>query len=240
MTPAAPILTVKQVAAGYDGTEILSDVSLSMPQDEIFAVIGPNGSGKSTLAKVIAGLIPASRGEIQLAGVPVTRLPAWERLRAGVAYVPQEHNVFLNMTVEENLRIVAEHASAKPAEFAIKRECSVEMFPELSKKMGQRSGLLSGGQRQLLAFACALIADPKILILDEPSAGLSPRLTSEIMSKVAAIHRSGVAVFMIEQNVMEALRVADRVLVLVNGRMRLLAKPAEFGPKYNLHEVYLG
>ncbi len=239
MSGTAPILALSHIAAGYDGTEILSDITLSVRQSEIFAVIGPNGSGKSTLAKVVAGLIKPSRGKIELAGVPITEIPAWERLRVGLAYVPQELNVFLNMTVEENLRIVAERGSVKAPEFALRRERALEMFPELIKQMSLKAGLLSGGQRQLLAFACALIAEPKILILDEPSAGLSPRLTKEILSKVAAIHRAGVGIFIIEQNVMEALRVADRVLVLVNGRMRLLAKPDEFGPKYNLHEVYL-
>jgi ABC-type branched-subunit amino acid transport system ATPase component len=238
MTPPIPILTMQSISAGYGGVQILSEISLEVAQNEIVAVIGPNGSGKSTLAKVLAGLIPPSGGRIFLGGRDITNLPAWERPGAGLAYVPQELNIFPNMTVTENIRIASEYAHAEGPDAEARRQRALALFPKYTEKQRLRAGVLSGGERQLLAFACAMIAGPKILVLDEPSAGLSPLFTAGIMETVTAIQRSGTTVFLIEQNVAAALAIAKRAVVLVNGEVRLTAAARDFGTKYNLKELY--
>jgi branched-chain amino acid transport system ATP-binding protein len=237
----APVqgLAVDRISAGYGETKILSDISLEVPAGEIVAIIGPNGSGKSTLAKVIAGVIHAGEGDIRLGERVLNGLPAWERLRAGIAYVPQEMNVFPNMTVEENILIAGDFARLSRGQLKAQRSQALEYLPEIQGKMRLKAGSLSGGERQLLAFACAMLTNPKVLVLDEPSAGLSPLLTQEIMGKIVSIHSAGVAILLIEQNVIEALRIATRVVVLVNGAIRVAARPSEFGQRYNLHDVYL-
>ena len=238
MTGPIAALSLKRLSAGYDGADILKDVSVDIAPGEIFTVIGPNGSGKSTLAKVVVGLIPATAGDIWLGTSPLGPLAAPDRVRAGLAYVPQEFNVFPNMTIGENLTIAAEFLGRPRSVIAEQRETVLAMFPEVGR-LRMRAGLLSGGERQLLAFACAMMSGPKLLLLDEPSAGLSPMLTAKIIDRIRQINAAGVTIFMIEQNVTEALRISSRVMVLVNGAVRLLANPSEFGPKYDLHKVYL-
>jgi ABC-type branched-subunit amino acid transport system ATPase component len=159
---------------------------------------------------------------------------------AGLAYVPQEFNVFANLTVGENLRVSTEFLERKRRASAEQRERVLAMFPEVAGRLGLRAGYLSGGQRQMLAFACAMMAAPTVLLLDEPSAGLSPKFVAEIFDKVKSVNAAGVTVVMIEQNVKEALRIADIVLVLVNGATRLLASPEDILTKHNLHKLYLG
>jgi branched-chain amino acid transport system ATP-binding protein len=240
VTLPRPALSLRHISAGYRGANIITDVTVDVAPGEIFAVIGPNGSGKSTLAKAIAGLIPASQGEIWLGAAAVTALPAPERVRSGIAYVPQEFNVFPNMTIGENLKIAAEFLGRTKQATAEQRERVLDLFPETARRLSLRAGVLSGGERQLLAFACAMMSNPKLLLLDEPSAGLSPKLTAEIVDRVKRINETGVTVFMIEQNVAEAMRIAARVMVLANGSVRLLARPSDFGAKYDLQKVYLG
>ena len=239
MIAPVPALALKEMSAGYQGTTIISGISVDIMPGEIFAVIGPNGSGKSTLAKVIAGLLPLTGGEIWLENVAITSLSAPQRVRAGIAYVPQEFNVFPNMTIGENLKIPAEFLGRERDATEEQRDRVLTMFPETGRRLQMRAGLLSGGERQLLAFACAMMSNPKLLVLDEPSAGLSPKLTAEIIDRVKTINEQGVTVFMIEQNVTEALRISGRVMVLVNGSVRLLANPSEFGSRYDLRKVYL-
>ncbi len=240
MTPPLPALSVDAISAGYGGDDIIHDIGMEVTPGEVFTVIGPNGSGKSTLIKVLAGLVKARRGEIRLGPLPVTHLSAPERVAAGVAFVPQEFNIFANMTIGENLKVSTEFIARDRRATAEQRERVLEMFPEVASRLGLRAGLLSGGQRQMLAFACAMMAAPRILLLDEPSAGLSPKLVGEIFEKVRALNAAGLTIFMIEQNVTEALRIANRVMVLVNGSIRLMASPAEIGAKHDLHKLFLG
>ena len=235
-----PALSLRQISAGYHGANIIKDITVDIAPGEIFTVIGPNGSGKSTLAKVVAGLIPPAAGEIWIGTSRINALQAPDRVRAGLAYVPQEFNIFPNMTIGENLSIAAEFLGRSPGAIAKQRDAVLTMFPEAGRRPRMRAGLLSGGERQLLAFACAMMSGPKILLLDEPSAGLSPMLTGKIIDRIMSINETGVTIFMIEQNVTEALRISNRVMVLVNGSVRLLANPSDFGAKYDLHKVYLG
>lgn len=240
MTAPFPALAIAGISAGYNGAEIVSNVSIDVLPGQVLTVIGPNGSGKSTLAKVIAGLIPPSAGEIRLGAQRITALKPFERVRAGIAYVPQELNIFPNLTVKENLKIAAESVVLDEAASKAQRDIILRLFPEIGGKLRLRSGFLSGGERQLLAFACAMISNPKVLILDEPSAGLSPKLTMAIMAKIKEINEAGISIFMIEQNVAEALRIAQRVVVLVGGRIRLQGPPADFSGKHDLQEIYFG
>jgi branched-chain amino acid transport system ATP-binding protein len=240
VTHPLPALSVQGVAAGYGSGDIISGISLDVIPGEVFTVIGPNGSGKSTLIKVLAGLVRARIGEIRLGQAPMSKLSAPQRVSAGLAYVPQEFNVFPNMTIGENLKVSTEFLRRERRATADQRDRVMAMFPEVGSRLNLRAGLLSGGQRQMLAFACAMMAEPKVLLLDEPSAGLSPKFVSEIFDKIKAVNAAGVTVFMIEQNVKEALRIADRVIVLVNGSIRLLTTPGEIGAKHDLHRLYLG
>jgi branched-chain amino acid transport system ATP-binding protein len=234
------VLSTQGVAAGYGGDDIISNISVAVEKGCIFTVIGPNGSGKSTFIKVLAGLLPARTGEIRLGEISMARLSAPERVAAGLAYVPQELNVFANLTVGENLRVSTEFLKRERRASTEQRERVLAMFPEVAGRLSLRAGFLSGGQRQMLAFACAMMATPTILLLDEPSAGLSPKFVAEIFDKVKSVNAAGVTVLMIEQNVKEALRIADVVLVLVNGTSRLLASPEDVLSKHDLHKLYLG
>jgi branched-chain amino acid transport system ATP-binding protein len=233
-------LSTEGVAAGYGGDDIISNISVAVEKGSIFTVIGPNGSGKSTFIKVLAGLLPVRAGEIRLGAASIARLSAPQRVAAGLAYVPQEFNVFANLTVGENLRVSTEFLERERRASAEQRERVLAMFPEVAGRLALRAGYLSGGQRQMLAFACAMMAAPTVLLLDEPSAGLSPKFVAEIFDKVKSVNAAGVTVVMIEQNVKKALRIADIVLVLVNGASRLLATPDDILTKHDLHKLYFG
>lgn len=240
MTPPLPVLSASGVAAGYGGGDIIRDITLDMRPGEVFTVIGPNGSGKSTLIKTLAGLVRARVGEIRLGAARLTHLSAPQRVTAGLSYVPQEFNVFPNMTIGENLKVSTEFLDRERQATAEQRDKVLTMFPEVASRLSLRAGHLSGGQRQMLAFACAMMAAPRVLLLDEPSAGLSPRLVGEIFDKVRALNAAGLTIFVIEQNVKEALLVGHRVMVLVNGSIRLMASPDEIGTKHDLHHLFLG
>jgi branched-chain amino acid transport system ATP-binding protein len=240
MSAPAAALSVRDVAAGYGGGDIISAISFDLDEGEIFAVIGPNGSGKTTLIKALAGLIRSRVGEIKLGGKAITHMNAPGRVGQGLAYVPQEFNIFPNMTIGDNLKVSTEFLHRERRATGEQRQRVLAMFPEVAGRMHMRAGLLSGGQRQMLAFASAMMAAPKVLLLDEPSAGLSPKLVGEIFDKVKAVNASGVTVFMIEQNVKEALRIAHRAMVLVNGTVRLRASPDDIRTKHDLHKLFLG
>ncbi|HUZ65558.1 MAG TPA: ABC transporter ATP-binding protein [Acetobacteraceae bacterium] len=220
---SAPALQVQDLVAGYEpGLPIVRGASIAVAPAEIVVLLGPNGAGKSTLAKAVAGLVPVSGGEVRLRGMPITALPAHLLPRRGLAFVPQTENVFPGLTVRETLDLAAAilPAAERPAQIAQ----MLALFPDLAAMPRRRAGALSGGQRQMLAIARALITRPAVLILDEPSAGLSPRLVGLILGKLAEIRAHGVAVLLVEQNVRAALAIADRAYVLVEGR------PAHEGP----------
>lgn len=232
------VLSVSGLHAGYGAGDILKGIDLEVDEGRIVTLLGPNGSGKSTLVKTLAGLLPARQGEVRLGA---ERLNDWSpprRVRGGLAYVPQEYNVFRNLTVLENLRISQEFMGGGKGE-ALPQELA-QLFPRLPERFSALAGNLSGGERQMLAFACALTVRPKVLMLDEPSAGLSPLLTTEIFRTVKRVNAMGVTVLMVEQNAIEALHISDDCVVLAGGRVRLCSPAGEVLGMKGLQSLYLG
>jgi ABC-type branched-subunit amino acid transport system ATPase component len=234
------MLKVSALHAGYGAGDILKGVDVELATGSVLTVIGPNGSGKSTLAKTLAGLLPARAGTIEFDGGRLNELGAPKRVLAGISYVPQEYNVFRNLTVLENLKIAREFMGANGKAARVLDEGLEELFPELPKHYRIAAGNLSGGQRQMLAFACALTARPRLLILDEPSAGLSPILTREVFERVQRVNRTGVSILMIEQNAIEALRISHTCIVLAGGRVRACSPASEVLGMKDLNSLYLG
>ena len=235
------MLAVRQLHAGYGEGDLLKGVDVTLPAGQVVTIIGPNGSGKSTLLKTLAGLLPVRQGDIVLKGQSLKDLSAPRRVRAGLSYVPQEYNVFRNLTVLENLKIAREFmADAKTRGAAVISDELLELFPDLRGKFKARAGNLSGGQRQMLALACALAVRPEVLMLDEPSTGLSPKYMADIFETVRTVNARGVSVLMVEQNAIEALRISNTCVVMANGRVRMTAPADEVLGMKDLHSLYLG
>lgn len=234
------LLVAESVTAGYEpGVPIVNGASLTLAAGEILAVLGPNGAGKSTFVKAIAGLVPVSAGTVRLGDEDITRRPAHRRLAAGLAFVPQTENIFASLSVSDNLRIAGDRlADARAAQRRIAD--LYDRFPDLARKRTLLAGRLSGGQRQMLAVARALVVSPSVLLLDEPSAGLSPKLVVEVFGQLAAIRDTGVAIVLVEQNVRAALTVADRAMVLVDGRDRHEGTAAGFADDPVVVNLFLG
>ena len=231
------LLSVCDVVAGYGPSdEILKGVDFAVEPREIVAVIGPNGAGKSTLLKAIAGLVRLRSGEIRLGDAPIAGRRPREISRLGLAYVPQEHNIFPTMSVRENLEIGG-YVHAHPGQ---KIEKVFDSFPMLARKRRHAARSLSGGERQVLAMAMALMVEPVILLLDEPSAGLSPLAAEKLFDTVIAINREGVAVAMVEQNADEALTIAHRAYILVDGRNSRTGAAAELAADPDVRRIFLG
>jgi branched-chain amino acid transport system ATP-binding protein len=236
--PGDLLLEARDVYAGYlPGVDILNGCSLEVDRGEIIGVIGPNGAGKSTLVKVLFGLIPLRRGVVRLHGDDVTRLPSHALVKRGVGYVPQLHNVFSSLTVEDNLRM---GCYLRPDEYRERQEVMLEVFPRLAERVAQRAGLLSGGERQMLAMARALMLDPSVLMLDEPSAGLSPIMQDEVFDRIVGINQTGVAVLMVEQNARRCLEIAHRAYVLDQGRNAFTGTGGELLGDEKVVDLYLG
>jgi branched-chain amino acid transport system ATP-binding protein len=229
-------LEIANLEAGYEpGMPIVRGASLNVAHGEIVAILGPNGAGKSTLVKAVAGLVPIFAGSVRLEGREIAGTQAHLLARAGLGFVPQTENVFAPLTVAENLELAAAVARVKaktrlPALYAL--------FPDLEKAKRVDAGRLSGGQRQMLAMARALVPSPRVLILDEPSAGLSPKLVELAFAKLREIAAGGVAVILVEQNVRAALGVAQRACVLVEGRERIVAPCAELATPGTLERLF--
>jgi branched-chain amino acid transport system ATP-binding protein len=244
VSAATPALQVKVLEAGYEpGLPIVRGASLSVQAGEVVAVLGPNGAGKSTLVKAVAGLVPVSGGAVLLQGRDITRTPAHRMVFEGLAFVPQTENVFAPMTVAENLELASAVLGGTGAQRRARLEPVYALFPDLARQQGLAAGRLSGGQRQMVAVARALIAQPRVLILDEPSAGLSPKLVAQVFEMLRQVRDSGVTVLLVEQNVKAALALADRAAVLVEGQERWVASSAELRSEAGaerLADLYLG
>ncbi len=212
------LLDVQNINAGYGETEILHSVSIQVNEGNLVAIIGPNGSGKSTLLKVIVGLLEAKKGNIEFMEDSITNSSPQKIVELGISYVPQAENVFTNMTIKENLEIPS---LVLKFNFKKRLEEILELFPILDTKMNTKAGTLSGGQRQTLAFAKALISKPSLMILDEPSAGLSPIMADSTFETIESINKSGVTILIVEQNAKKILSIADRGYVLATGENKI-------------------
>ncbi len=214
----APILEVRDLRSGYGKMEVLHGIDLVVREGEVVAVLGPNGAGKTTLLNSIFGIATIHSGQVILAGKDVTGLKPHQIVRLGVGYAPQTNNVFPELTVEDNLVMGAYMRGRDPS---IKDDIKemFKLFPEIARRRNQKAKTLSGGERQMLAVARALMSRPKLLLLDEPTAGLAPKAASTLMRKIEEIRDMGVTILLVEQNVAKALSVADRGYVLVGGRI---------------------
>lgn len=236
---AAPILKVEGLRAGYEpGVPIVRGVSMLVRQGEIVVVLGPNGAGKSSFIKAIAGLVPVEAGRVLLDGQDVTRVPAHRLVHQGLAFVPQTENVFTLMSVEDNLRVAADILPRRDG--ARRIDALFATFPDLARQRRLLAGRLSGGQRQMLAVARALMVGPKVLMLDEPSAGLSPKLVEQVFAKLAEIRQDGLTIVLVEQNARAALALGDRAYVLVEGQNRHEGAAASLWDDPLVAELYLG
>ena len=231
------VLAIRDLHAGYGETEILHGLNIHVDPGEIVVVVGPNGAGKSTAMKSVLGLLNIRSGRIELEGTDITGTPPTDVITKGVSYVPQTHNVFVSLSVQENLEMGAWTRTDGIPE---RLEEMYELFPDLREKRRQPAGSLSGGQRQMVAMAKALMVDPHILFLDEPTAGLSPKYRGQIFETVLRINASGVPVMMVEQNAKQALGIATRGYVLVDGQNRHTGTGAELIADPEVARMFLG
>lgn len=231
------LLTVNAVTSGYGDMEILHGVSIEVGAGKIVTVIGPNGAGKSTLMKTIFGLLTPTAGQITFAEEEITGLSPDLVVRRGMAYVPQVENIFPSLTVNENLEM---GAFILTDDFSGQLEEIYQLFPILNDRRKQRVGKMSGGERQMVAMGRALMLDPKLLMLDEPSAALAPNLAATIFERIVAINASGVAILIVEQNAKESLKVSDRGYVLASGRNRFEDTGENLLANQDVGQLYLG
>ena len=222
-------LSGENMTGGYGGADILHDCTIAVDKGEIAVIVGPNGAGKSTAMKAVFGMLNIHTGRVMLDGTDISGLSPQDRVKAGMGFVPQNNNVFTSMTVQENLEM---GAYIRRDDFSDTMEQVFELFPILEEKRHQHAGELSGGQRQQVAVGRALMTQPKVLMLDEPTAGVSPIVMDELFDRIIEVARTGIAILMVEQNARQALNIADKGYVLVQGRNRftdtgeaLLANP---------------
>lgn len=229
------MLTIETLAGGYGEVNILNGIDLTLAAGEILTVAGTNGAGKSTLAKAVVGLLPRVEGHVLLEGRDITHLPAEARAHAGIGYVPQVANVFPSLSIRDNLAVV-EGVRDKPARI----EEMFALFPALAERRRARAGSLSGGERQQLAFARALMTRPVVIVLDEPTAALSPAKVDESFARISALAQTGTAVFLIEQRARQALAISHRGAVLDGGKVALEGPAADLLSDERAAKLYLG
>lgn len=230
-------LAAEAVSTGYGGVEIVHKVSISIDNGEIVTIIGPNGAGKSTLLKAIFGLLPAWEGRIVFDDDDVTGFSPNALVARGIGYVPQTDNVFPNLTIRENLEMGGFQRQEGLSE---RIDWIYEVFPVLAERPGEKAGRLSGGQRQMLALGRTLMLEPKLLLLDEPSASLSPALVETVFEKILEINKLGTALLLVEQNARHALQISDRGYVLVTGEKRLEGEASSLLASDEVRRLYLG
>ena len=233
-----PVVEAIDVIAGYvPEVNILNGCNLRVDQGEFVGIIGPNGAGKSTLLKAVLGLVAVTTGKVFFDGEDITGRKPHELVQRGVGFVPQTKNVFPSLTVAENLEM---GCFLKPKQYDARFEYVVSLFPRLAERRDQRTGSLSGGERQMVAMGRALMLDPKVLLLDEPSAGLSPALQDQVFIQCRTIHETGVAILMVEQNASRCLQVCDRGYVLDQGRNAYTGTGRQLLADPKVIELYLG
>jgi ABC-type branched-subunit amino acid transport system ATPase component len=233
------VLATSALVSGYEpDLPIVRGVDFAVAQGELVILLGPNGAGKSTFVKAIAGMVPVHSGRVHLAGRDITDVAPHRKLAEGLAFVPQTENVFASMSILENLQIAVALLPKSQRNLAI--ETMLTRFPDLAVKPKRLAGALSGGQRQMLAVARALALNPQVLILDEPSAGLSPKIVGEVFSMLKRINGEGVTIVLVEQNVKAAMAIADRAVILAEGQIRHEGTPADLADDPLIGKIYLG
>ncbi len=233
------MLTLERVAAGYGTFQALFGVSLEVQAGEAVAVIGPNGAGKTTLLRVISKLIEVSAGEVRLESVSLNPVPAHRVIELGIAHVPENRRLFPRLTVEDNLRIGAYPPTAR-ARFAERLAYVFELFPRLKERRSQLAGTMSGGEQQMCAIGRGLMSGPKLLLLDEPSAGLAPVIVQQVFELVHRIRAEGFTVLIVEQNIQQVLKVVDRAYLLETGQIKLAGTAAELLASDDIRRAYIG
>jgi branched-chain amino acid transport system ATP-binding protein len=231
-----PLLRLRNVDASYGRFVALSNVSLIVPEGAVVALLGPNGAGKSTMLRTISGMLSPAAGRIEFDGVRIDRLPDHRIAKLGLAHIPEGRGIFPGLTVRDNL-LMARHA-ARNGDGSFDRVFA--LFPVLETRRSQTAGTLSGGEQQMLSLARAVITDPRMLMIDELSLGLAPRLVSQLFDNVAAIRDAGTTILLVEQYVRHALRLADIVVILHKGKVRFIGEPGELEHDETLVESYLG
>ena len=232
------LLDIQGLRGGYGRTEVLRGIDLQVNAGEMVALLGSNGAGKSTLNKIVCGLVPAWSGTVRFDGKDLTGAHYRDVVKAGLIQVPEGRKVFPNLSVRENLEL---GSFARGREHRARNlERALALFPRLRERTTQRAGTMSGGEQQMLAIGRALMAEPLLLILDEPSLGLSPRLVEELFGLIARLNGDGLTVMLVEQNVGQSLEIADRAYVLENGSVRFSGSPAELLASPELKRAYLG
>jgi branched-chain amino acid transport system ATP-binding protein len=238
MSMGGTVLRAESLVAGYiPDVDILTGCDLTLTEGELVGIIGPNGAGKSTLIKTMFGLVPVRSGRVLLAEDDITNLSAHELVSRGVGYVPQTRNVFPSLTIRENLEM---GLYLRPQEWDERAAFVHELFPLLSDRSNQRAGLLSGGERQMVAMGRALMMDPKVLFLDEPSAGLSPANQDDVFRRIGEINDAGISIVMVEQNARTCLEICDRAYVLDQGRNAYTGTGEDLLNDPKVIELYLG
>jgi branched-chain amino acid transport system ATP-binding protein len=233
------MLSINGLSAGYGAFQALFDVSLEVKAGESVAVIGPNGAGKTTLLRAISKLIDPSAGEVAMEGRSLKDVPAHEVIAHGISQVPENRRLFPRLTVEENLKMGAFLPAAR-SRFPQRREFVYSLFPRMGERRAQPAGTLSGGEQQMCAIGRALMSGPKLLLLDEPSAGLAPVVVQSIMQMVKRICAEGYTVLIVEQNIRQVLKVVDRAYLLETGRIKSSGKSAELLASDEIRKAYLG
>lgn len=232
-----PMLQTKGLTSGYGQSMVVHDLSIEVEPGELVGLVGPNGSGKSTFLKSIVGLTKIFEGQVMFNGKDITRLKANLIIREGIGYVPQVSNVFSRLTVRENFEMGAITLHGSASKDAVEK--SLHFFPRLKERENQKVGTLSGGERQMLAISRALIPDPKLLLIDEPAASLSPKIAAEVFTRLEELHRQGKTVVIVEQNVKRALSISDRGYVLISGRKAVEGKASDI-LAMDIGKIFLG
>ena len=233
------MLELKSVSAAYGSFQALFDVSLKVEAGEAVAVIGPNGAGKTTLLRVISKLMEVTAGEVSMEGVSLNTVPSHRVIEMGIAHVPENRRLFPRLTVEENLRIGA-YPQAARARYAERLEFVYSLFPRMQERRNQLAGTLSGGEQQMCAIGRGLMSGPKLLLLDEPSAGLAPVIVQQVFGLVQKIRAEGYTVLIVEQNIQQVLKVVDRAYLLEVGRIKANGKSADLLASDDIRRAYIG
>ena len=236
---SAALLAMDDVRASYGDFQALFNITLEIRTGEIVTLIGANGAGKTTILRVISGLLRSQHGQLQFEGQDISKLPPHEIVMRGVSHVPEGRQLFPHMSVEENLALGAYIGRVRPKLKDLIKE-QFELFPRLQERRRQLAGTLSGGEQQMVALARGLMTAPKLLLLDEPSLGLSPKIVEEVFAKVQQIGKSGLTVLIVEQNVVDGLAISDRGYVVENGAITLQGNPKELLGNEQIRAAYLG